>query len=196
MFLARGLDADSVFSVLEYGEERTFPDAFFHLSFSEGVFEHVKDIEQVASNLKRVTAPNGAGIHFYPAHKRVIETHLHMPCVHWLPKNKVRKIYIYTSLLLGRGPKWKQLEDKIKWEQAQTYYEYIIGKTYYRTSRVVADAFRHNEFKVDFMPLSEFALDKPPMLDKLVKFKLLQPILNWGMRNFGQVGLLITKKTD
>jgi len=196
LFLARGLDADSVLSVLENGEERTFPDAFFHLSFSEGVFEHVKDIEQVASNLKRVTAPNGAGIHFYPAHKRVMETHLYMPCVHWLPTNKVRKIYIYTSLLLGRGPKWKQLEDKTKWEQAQTYYEYIIGKTYYRTSRVVADAFRRNEFKVDFMPLSEFALDKHPILDKLAKLKWLRPMFNWGMRNFGQIGLLITKETD
>ena len=196
LFLARGLDADSVLSILENGEEKVFPDAFFNLSFSEEVFEHVKDIERVATNLKRITVSDGAGIHFYPAHKRVMETHLYMPCVHWLPKNMVRKIYIYISLLLGRGPKWKQLEDKTKWEQAQAYYEYIIDKTYYRTSVVVADAFRRNKFKVNFLPLSDFALDKRPMLYKLAKLKWLRPIFDWAMRNFGQIGLLITKESD
>jgi cyclopropane fatty-acyl-phospholipid synthase-like methyltransferase len=193
---ARGLDANSMISLMDNGEEKQFPDSFFHLSFSEGVFEHVKDIEQVAANLKRLTIPGGVGVHFFPAHRHFVEIHLFMPFVHWLPKNKLRKIFILLFLLLGIGPKWKELESKSTREQAQAYYEYIVNKTYYRTPRVITDVFTRNKFKVDFIPLAEFGLDEHPLLEKLVKFKVLRPLLDWGMRNFGQVGLIITREAD
>lgn len=193
---AHGFNADSIISLIENGEETKFPDNFFHFSYSEGVFEHVKDIEQVAANLKRLTMPGGAGVHFFPAHRHFVEIHLLMPVVHWLPKNKLRKICILSMLLLGKGPKWKELQGKSKREQAQVYYEYILGKTYYRSPRVIADVFARNQFEADFIHLADFGLDKHPLLDKLVKFKPLRPLLNWGMRNFGQVGLLITKEAD
>jgi SAM-dependent methyltransferase len=193
---SRGLDPDVVISLMENGEEKKFPHAFFHLSFSDGVFEHVKDIEQVASNFKRLTAPGGVGIHFFPAHKHFIEIHLRMPFLHWLPKNKLRKIYIFLLLLLGKDPKWKELQGKTKLEQAQSYYEYTIYKTYYRSPRVLTEIFTRNKFKVDFIPLANFGLDKHPILNKLVELKLLQPVLNWCMCNFGQVGLVITRRPD
>jgi SAM-dependent methyltransferase len=192
----RGLDADSIISLMDDGEEKQFPDNFFHLSFSEGVFEHVKDIEQVAANLKRLTAPRGVGVHFFPAHKHFVEIHLFMPFLHWLPKNRLRKIYISLLLLLGIGPRWKELQGKSRREQRQAYYYYIVNKTYYRTPRVVKDVFVRNKFKVDFIPLADFGLERHPLLDKLVKFKPLQPLLNWSMLNFGQVGLIITRETD
>lgn len=193
---SRGLDAESIVSLMENGKEKKFPDKFFHLSFSEGVFEHVKDIEQVATNLKSLTAPGGVGVHFFPAHRHFVEIHLFMPFLHWLPKNKLRKIYISLLLLLGIGPRWKELRGKSRREQAQAYYEYIVNKTYYRTPRAIQDVFTCNKFKVDFIPLADFGLEKHPLLAKLVKFKPLQPLLNWGMRNFGQVGLVITRKED
>lgn len=191
---AQGLDAKDIISLMENGVEKHFPDSFFHLSFSEGVFEHVKDMEQVAENLKRVTAPGGVGIHLFPAHKHFVEIHLVMPFLHWLPKNKLRKFYIFLLLLLGKGPKWKELEGKSKWDQAHDYYEYMIHKTYYRKLRIITDIFRRNKFKVDIIPLADFGLDNHPILKKLVKFKPLRPILDWVMCNFGQVGLLITRE--
>jgi len=193
---SRGLDADSLISLLENGEEKQFPDNYFHLSFSEGVLEHVKDIEQVAANLKRVTAPGGVGVHFFPAHRHFVEIHLFMPLLHWLPKNKLRKICISLLLMLGAGPRWKELQGKTRREQAQAYYEYIVNKTYYRTPRELINVFRRNEFKVDFVALKDFGLEKHPLLAKLVCFKPLRPFLNWGMLNFGQVGLIVTKETD
>jgi cyclopropane fatty-acyl-phospholipid synthase-like methyltransferase len=193
---ARGLDADSIISLMENGDEKKFPNGFFHLSFSEGVFEHVRDMEQVAANLKRLTASGCMGVHFFPAHKHFVEIHLRMPLLHWLPKNKIRKIYILILLLLGKGPKWKQLQSKNRREQAQVYYEYIVNKTYYRTPRLITDVFRRNKFKVNFIPLVDFGLEKHPLLAKFVKIKFTRPMLNWAMRNFGQVGLLITKDTD
>jgi len=193
---ARGLDADSIISLMDNGEEKQFPDGFFHLSFSEGVFEHIRDIEQVAANLKRLTAPGGVGVHFFPAHKHFVEIHLFMPFLHWLPKNRVRRIYILLLLLLGQGPRWKELQSKSKAEQADAYYDYIIHKTYYRTPRTLRDVFTRNKFKVDFIPLAEFGLEKHPLLAGLVKIKALRPLLDWGMRTFGQVGLVITRQRD
>jgi len=193
---ARGLDADLLISLMENGVEKKFPDNFFHLSFSEGVFEHVKDLEQVAANLKRLTAPGGVGVHFFPAHKHFVEIHLFMPFLHWLPKNRLRKLYISLLLSLGRDPGWKELQGKSRPEKVQAYYEYINNKTYYRSPRTITDIFKRNNFEVDFIPLADFGLEKHPLLEKLVKLKFLQPLLNWGMLNFGQVGLIITKKED
>ena len=82
MLSTTGLDTKAIISLLENGEEKQFPDNFFHLTFSEGVFEHVKNIEQVAANLKRLTIPGGVGVHFFPAHKHFIEIHLFMPFLH------------------------------------------------------------------------------------------------------------------
>jgi len=194
LLAARGLDADSIISVMEDGKERQFPDNFFHLSFSEGVFEHVKDIEKVAANLERLTAPGGVGVHFFPAHKHFVEIHLFMPFVHWLPKNGLRRVCIRLLLSLGKGPRWKELQGKSKAEQAEAYYEYIVHKTYYRTPRAITDIFERHKFHVSFIPLADFGLDKHPLLDRLVRLKPLRPLLDWGMRNFGQVGLIITRK--
>lgn len=191
-----GLEPDLLISLMENGVEKKFPDNFFHLSFSEGVFEHVKDIEQVAANLKRLTAPGGVGVHFFPAHKHFVEIHLFMPFLHWLPKNKLRKLYISLLLSLGKDPGWKELQGKNRQEKVQAYYEYINNKTYYRSPRAITDIFTRNNFKVDFIPLADFGLEKHPLLAKLVKLKPLRPLLNWGMRNFGQVGLIITRKTE
>jgi SAM-dependent methyltransferase len=194
LFSARGIDAGAVISLLENGEETKFPNGFFHFTCSDGVFEHVRDIERVAANLKRLTAPGSIGVHFFPAHRHVVEIHLLIPFVHWLPKNKLRKIYILLWLLLGKGPGWKELQGKSKWEQAHAYYEYIVFKTYYRTPRKITEVFARHGFKVDFIPLADFGLEKHPLLARWAGFKALRPLLDWGMRNFGQVGLLITKK--
>ncbi|MBC8393732.1 MAG: class I SAM-dependent methyltransferase [Deltaproteobacteria bacterium] len=189
-------DPESVISLMEGGEERQFPDAYFHLSFSEGVFEHVKNLEQVARNLKRVTKPGGKAIHLFPARRHFVEIHLRMPFLHWLPKNALRRFYISFLLLLGKGPKWKEVNSKSRSEQVQVYYDYINDKTYYRKLSSIIDIFQRNRFEVEIMPLADFGLDKHPILKRFVKFKPLRPMLDWAMRNFGQVGLLLTRRAD
>lgn len=194
LFSARGMDADAIISLLDDGEETKFPDDFFHFSCSDGVFEHVRNMEQVAANLRRLTAPGGVGVHFFPAHKHLVEIHLLLPFVHWLPKNKLRKMYIFLWLLLGKGPGWKELQGKSKWKQAHAYYEYTVLKAYYRTPRTITEVFARYGFEVDFVPLADFGLEEHPLLARLAGSKALRSLLNWGMRHFGQVGLLITKK--
>jgi len=196
LLLSRGIKTDRTISLLDNGVEKSFADAFFQITCSDGVFEHIRDIEQVASNLKRLTAPGGVGIHFFPAHRHFVEIHLRMPFIHWLPKNKIRKLYISFLLTLGLGPKWKELQSKSKKEQVEGYYNYTANKTYYRTPAVLTRTFMNNNFEVNFIPFADFGLDKHPILKKISKYRFLQPFLNWAMKNFGQVGFVITRKKD
>lgn len=196
LFRQRGYDPEAILSLLENGKETKFPDNYFHFSFSNGVFEHIQDLEAVAENLKRLTAPGGVGVHFFPAHKHFVEIHLRLPFVHWLPKNILRKVYIFLFVLFGKGPKWKELQAKSPLQKTDGYYDYIIHKTYYRSYHTIKTIFRKNNFKVAFVPLHKFGLEKHSLLDKLVRFKSLRPFLNWCMNNFGQIGLIITREAN
>ncbi len=193
---SRGLDADSIISVIRNGKDTIFPDSFFHCGYTDGVLEHVRDIEQVAASLKTLIAPGGMCVHFFPAHKHLVENHLRVPLVHWLPKNSLRRAYIWLALLCGGGPKWKELRGMNRQEQAQAYYEYSVNKTYYRTPRALTEIFARHKFQVDSISVADYGLDKHPLLEKAARFKLLRPFLDWGMRNFGQVGLVITRSSD
>jgi SAM-dependent methyltransferase len=190
---ARGLDAEAIISLIRDGKDTIFPDGFFRFAYTDGVLEHARDIEQVAANLKGLIAAGGVCVHFFPAHKHFVESHLRVPFVHWLPKNRLREVYLLLALLCGGGPQWKELKGKSRLEKAHVYYAYSVNKTYYRTNRVISEVFERNDFQVDFISLADFGLDGHPLLAKLVQLKALRPLLDWGMRNFGQVGLVTTR---
>jgi hypothetical protein len=63
-----------------------FPDGCFHALISYQVLEHIEDLAAAAAEWARLTAGGGAGFHIYPPHFRLVEAHLFMPFVHWLPR--------------------------------------------------------------------------------------------------------------
>jgi len=192
LFLKRGLDANEILTTLN-GENKTrFPDNFFDFIFSWQVFEHVKNLDQVAAELARITKPGGVGLHVYPGHRYIVEGHLFMPFIHWLPKNKLRKIGIHLWLLLGKDPKWPQLEGKSKTEKAGVYYEYSINKTFYRSWRTVRNIFERNGWGVDF-PF-EHKLKKLGFFYTFTKFKPVRLMAIWGFLNFRSVELVTIKE--
>ena len=127
-----------------------FADNYFHIVLSNQVFEHVSDIDALASELNRITIPEGKSLHFFPAKWRVIEPHLFVPFVHWLPKNPLRRWYL--RLMLNRIPVWKELEDKSIPERVQTYYNYSLQKTYYRRLNSIKTKLQNNGFDVEIFP--------------------------------------------
>lgn len=189
---SRGVNPDSLIYLIQNNTAKEFPDKHFHFIFSYGVFEHIKDLDQVAAEFKRLMTPGAVGAHFFPSHKHLAETHLRMPFLHWLPKNGLRMICIKSTLMLGKGPKWKELQGMTKEQQAQVYYDYTVDKTFYRKPALLRNVFKRVGLKIDFIPLHDYGVDDYPVLRALVKIKVLRPILNWAMRNFGRVGLLIT----
>ena len=79
------------FDIVDYVEKPThriaigspsrlpYPDGYFDLVFSDQVFEHAKDQDQVFAELHRVTKPGGCHLHVIPARWQLIEPHIYVP---------------------------------------------------------------------------------------------------------------------
>ena len=59
--------ADRVFAVTDYdGRHFPFPDASFDVVFSSNTLEHIRDLEAIHAEVKRVLKPGGRCIHILP----------------------------------------------------------------------------------------------------------------------------------
>lgn len=144
-FPRRGQDPEHRLRLINADASTPFPDGFFHLVLSDQVFEHVQNLDAVVAELKRVTMPGGFGLHFFPAKWRVVEPHLFVPFVHWLPKNRIRRVYLRA--MLKQIPLWEGLERKMPNQLAQVYYEYSVQKTYYRPLRHIRTTLQREGFR-------------------------------------------------
>lgn len=144
LFEKRGLSPSNILKPID--ESCYFDNGFFHLIFSEQVFEHIENLDSVLKEHSRLTAQGGIGVHCFPGSKNVSEDHLNMPFVHWFPKNIIRKYWIYLMLLFSYGPKnrWPQTIDKSLWSAADIYYWYINNRTYYRDNDKIIGLLRKN----------------------------------------------------
>lgn len=139
--------------LLPVSELKNYPDGFFHFILSEQVFEHVANIEEVIQMQARLLAPGGIGCHIFPSAKMIVESHLDMPFVHWLPKNRLRKFWISFMMLLSQKPNvhWPETENTSFSEEADVYYNYLNNRTFYRDNRQLKQLFEHYGFEADFI---------------------------------------------
>lgn len=138
---AAGHDPDR-FRILS---DEPYPSAWFDVVYSEEVLEHVADLETTVAAIARMTKPGRLGFHEWPARWRPIEGHLHMPVVHWLPKNNARRAAIHAFTRVGFRPPWPpELDSRSLRDLAEFEYRYSIERTFYRPFREIAAAFaRH-----------------------------------------------------
>lgn len=136
LFLSRGYDPDERLNRISADDCRSsFPEGFFHVVLSDQVFEHLAKLDTVACEVARVTMPGGKGLHIFPSKWGLIEPHLFLPCIHWLPKNWIR--YFYLRLKLKRVPVWDGMQSMTASERANVYFNYSVGKTFYRPCREI-----------------------------------------------------------
>ena len=166
----RGFDPEQRLICISSDCLTPFADEFFHVVLSEQVFEHVSDLDALSAELLRITIPGGGGLHVFPAKWRVIEPHLFVPFVHWLPKNRIRYWYLY--LMAKRIPVWRSVEDKRVAERVEVYYDYLINKTYYRSLKKIFKTFYAAGFDAFLWPGG-----RPGR-----KLKLLMPFLLFNTR--------------
>lgn len=145
LLVSRGHPQNSL-SLLDCNGIAQFADGSFDFVFSHYVMEHVGSLEQVVLELQRVTKHGGTGWHIYPGHRSVVEPHLFMPFVHWLPKNRLRHLLILAFVKRGREPKWRQLHGMSVREKTELYYQYSIIHTFYRSYQEVARCFEQHGF--------------------------------------------------
>ena len=92
------------------------------------------------------------GVHIYPGAWRLIEPHLLLPFLHWLPKTILRQGYIRLAVSLGLIPVWIETKGRSPAEQARVYYNYSIQNTYYRNPREVKETLGTFGWDVHFEP--------------------------------------------
>jgi SAM-dependent methyltransferase len=68
---------DRVFPVTDYdGVKIPYPDSFFDVVFSSNALEHVRELEKIQTEIKRVLKPDGYCLHALPTHTWRIWTSL------------------------------------------------------------------------------------------------------------------------
>lgn len=160
-----GVDFDERVKLVRPGERLPFPDETFNFVLSDQVLEHVERLEPVIAELARVTRNGGAGLHRFPTPWRLVESHVHLPLVHWLPKTRMRRRLIMLWLLLGFDPGWTN-EGPVG-ERADVYYRYTVDHTYYRSPRRVRTAFERGGFST-----RELTRDRPGLLGQVRAWRI------------------------
>jgi SAM-dependent methyltransferase len=150
LFRERGWDAEGRLRLTDVNGKTDFANGDFHAVISEQVLEHVGDLKTAVAELFRITAPGGCGDHIFSSPLRLVEEHLHMPFVHWLPKNAIRYAAIRLCVAVGCAPGWAELDRRSTREQALAYYDYSCAKTHYRNWRVAQSVFESAGFTAHF----------------------------------------------
>lgn len=145
LFRARGLDPARLLRPLD--DIGAFEDEAFDIVISEETLEHVVDLAQVARESFRLLSPGGIALHSFPGSRWLVEPHVHMPLVHWLPPGALRRLLIRLCLLAGHGPRppWPEAGDGRR-RQLDVYDRYLAEKTAYRPRGEVMAVFEREGF--------------------------------------------------
>jgi SAM-dependent methyltransferase len=83
--------------------ELPFETGRFHAVYANGVFEHCAELPSLFAEVSRVLAPGGIFLAAFPLRSVVIEPHLGLPFVHWLPKGRAQRLLIRTMARIFHG---------------------------------------------------------------------------------------------
>lgn len=125
-----------------------YPDDYFDIVISDQVFEHVAELEQLASEVARTTKPGGVGLHVFPGKWTFTERHLQAPLVHWLPKGPARRAAIKMALRAGFAAPY--FTERTLAERAEIFSTYSEQETFYRRPAVIRRALKAAGLSVDF----------------------------------------------
>ena len=151
------------------------PDETFDFVFSETVLEHVADLDAAVRELSRVMTTPSASVHVFPPRRGIIEDHLRMPFIHWLPKNQLRKLALFPYVALGIEPKW--VKEGVR-NKVRRYYDYSLAHTFYRSPVELRRTFERHGFDVEFAAARHPKVINHPVLGRVAGFPPLQRMLN------------------
>lgn len=150
--------------------------------------EHVASPVRAIREIARVTRRGGWGFHLLPAPHTVIEGHLFMPFVHWLPKGPLRRNAIGLSIFLGMEPRWQGTETLTPTGKTTLYYQYSRDKPFYRSQRKIRRIRADAGFESYLVGISNPAVSRRfPFLD----FEgSLRSLINWLIAEFRVIELV------
>ncbi len=131
-----------------------FDNEYFDFIFSDQVIEHVSNVTSLFNELNRISKSGALNLHRFPAKYRVVEPHLFMPFVHWIPKGVFRYLLILFYVLIKIEPNWTELNGKNVRQKAGVYAKYSRDKTFYypisKISRLLKTYFNDIRFESHF----------------------------------------------
>jgi SAM-dependent methyltransferase len=155
-----------------------FEDNTFDVILSYQVLEHVMDLEAFAHEVARVSSPGSQGLHIFPSKWRVMESHLSMPFVHWLPKGVARRAVLRGLVKLGVGVKY--FAEYSNAERAEIFAQYSETETFYRSIGRTKRAFEAAGLKCDSIaPVEAKLKEKWPALPAV-----LLKLMGWLNQSF------------
>ena len=187
-----GGDADTMGIIGDNGVTE-FPDGFFDFVISDQVIEHVENIELTAAECARLTRTGGGGIHSYPANLSPVEPHIFVPCVHWLPKNSMRRYWIFVCLFFKKETPWQHLKSLSRMELARYYANFLREQTFYRSSSTTRAVFIDHGFSCKQIVVEHPKINAHPLLGKAVKIPGVSKLLNRVLSKFYQSDLALVK---
>jgi len=193
LFREKGFSPENL-QVLSKDGLANFADESFDIVFSNQVFEHVSDMEVVSKELHRLTKSKGIGFHVFPSHRHLVECHLKMPFVHWLPKNRLRKLLISFYVKLGLSPNWGELAQLSAKEKTNAFYEYSVDCTHYRRFKKIKRVFEEKGFEVYFTITKHPSISQSKIGALFLRFRLLNSLLAYFLNSFKRVELYVVKQ--
>jgi SAM-dependent methyltransferase len=124
-----------------------FDDDSFDMVCSNNVFEHVQDIEQAMSEVRRVLRPGGFFLNLLPTIGVLREGHCGVPFAHWLnsmPSVQIPYLLLWRTLGFGHH---KQGKSRRQW--ARDFSKWLRDFTVYRSKRTIFHSYRNRFDKVE-----------------------------------------------
>jgi SAM-dependent methyltransferase len=171
-----GRDSDRL-CVFNSGGSYPLRSNWFDVVISDQVFEHVANLNVLASEVSRVSRPGAIGMHIFPARWRPVEVHMHTPFVHWLPKGATRRRAL-TGLLLAHVSA-AYFTDRTVAERVEIFARFSDEETFYRPLREIEETMLRHGIKADPIEASRSKVTyHAPWLPASVR-----PLAGWIYRN-------------
>lgn len=186
-----GYDGEKLLRVNNPDGTIPFETHFFHFVFSQEVIEHVSDLNLLANELKRVLVPGCISFHVHRPQYNIVEPHIHMPFVHWIPKSIWRKYLITFYLTLGIGKKPPEVPPPAKEILIERYFRESMDETFYRPYRTIGRAFLEKGLYVGFPVTNHRRIRNSRLFAILMRIPFFDSILTWLMMTFHNAYLLV-----
>lgn len=130
-----------------------FPDAHFDFAFSQQVFEHVFNPEEVFSEIARVLKPGAVSLHHFPGPNQLMEGHLNVP----LP---VLCRYQPWLLLCAAAGMRSSRQEGFTWKETLATNLETMKYCLYPTKAKIRRCAANAGVRIDFMEAREIRLRK------------------------------------
>jgi 2-polyprenyl-3-methyl-5-hydroxy-6-metoxy-1,4-benzoquinol methylase len=167
-----------------------FDDGFFDVIITAQVLEHVRSIEPVVREIGRILAADGVCLHIFPPSLSVVEPHMFLPFVHWIPGNRFRRNLIHAMLSIGMGaPYFKEFSTT---DRTRIFFEFSITDTFYRAHRELIRLFASHGF-ISRDIAREKLLHRGGTVSRVVAIPVIGRVAAWVYSTFYQTYVLTAK---